>query len=331
MERGIKFNYSGFPKDCNINYKIEYLKSNAIFDKNDGKRFSKIVDIHKLLELYDMPGNEEVKMKNYEDLKNDLQYLNLIYYQQVDKDLENICLSLQGGLKYERLELKKTAKDPLFPKYFSILRDKKFSQIVLANNGWIYTDNPLQDFASPISNVYYLRRVIIWEDCIKLRYGEKPSDCPYLWEKMENYVVSTSKMFHALRIDNAHSTPIHLASYMIDKARRVNPEIYICAELFSGSASRDALFVTQLGIQSLVKEAMHMHSASHFAYELTQTRTNYTKTVHLPNLGVFESINPTNVASIFFDCTHDNDLPNQSKTARDTLPNAVLTAMVHFF
>lgn len=44
----------------------------------------------------------------------------------------------------------------------------------MANNGWIWNGNPLVDFAGPLSKAYYLRELIPWGDCVKLRYGKQP-------------------------------------------------------------------------------------------------------------------------------------------------------------
>ena len=46
--------------------------------------------------------------------------------------------------------------------------------LAVANNGWIWANNPLEDFAGAQSRAYLRREVIVWGDCVKLRYGRGP-------------------------------------------------------------------------------------------------------------------------------------------------------------
>lgn len=156
---------------------------------------------------------------------------------------------------------------------------------------------------------------------MKLRYGRSFEDNPWLWNHMAAYTTQMASIFDAFRIDNCHSTPIHVAEFLLKEARKVNPSLYVCAELFTGSAERDMQFVTRLGIDSLIREAMVAWDVDEIV-RLTLEYGGYP-------FGSFNSCQrqySTLPHNIFFDCTHDNEPPCQKWLPQDTLSNSAIVA-----
>ncbi|KAI6246850.1 Glycogen debranching enzyme [Erysiphe necator] len=284
--------------------------------------------------------------------------VNLQLYQEYDKDVAQILDQIYNRVKYMRLDDHgpKLAiideKNPLVETYFTRLprndntMQQKQEDLSLVNNGWVWNGNALIDNAGPKSRAYLRREVIVWGDCIKLRYGDRPEDSPYLWELMARYTRKMAKYFTGFRIDNCHSTPLHVAEYLLDEARRVRPNLFVTAELFTGSEDMDYVFVKRLGISSLIREAMqawgtselsrlvHRHGGRpigsfdvHENYE-EEAKSNFVNGANSDSLREsIQRIRLTPVNALFMDCTHDNEVPTQKRDARDTLPNAALVSM----
>ena len=67
------------------------------------------------------------------------------------------------------------------------------SKYIAAHPGWIMGGSALDDFAAPGSFAYLRREVIVWGDSVKLRYGKRPEDAPFLWGYMLEYVKLTAR------------------------------------------------------------------------------------------------------------------------------------------
>ncbi|KAK4465548.1 glucanotransferase domain of glycogen debranching enzyme-domain-containing protein [Cladorrhinum samala] len=295
-----------------------------------------------------------------------LDILNVPFYDEYDKEIADTLQQIYNRIKYVRLDEHGPKlgpidqENPLIETYFTrlprndITAKHKKEDLVLANNGWVWGGNALVDNAGPESRVYLRREVIVWGDCTKLRYGKGPEDSPWLWEHMTKYARMLAKYFAGFRIDNCHSTPLHVAEHILDEARRVRPNLYVVAELFTGSEEMDYVFVKRLGISSLIREAMQAWSTGELSrlvhrhggrpigsFEVDEISASDVRSgsngegANGHHAGgnsqytreIIRRIKPVPVQALFMDCTHDNEVPAQKRDARDTLPNAALVAM----
>jgi len=276
-----------------------------------------------------------------------LNELNLPFYREYDGDCKEIMEQLFNRIKYVRMdpngpklgEVNDT--NPLIETYFTRLplneTTKKHNPeaLALVNNGWVWAADAMRDNAGPKSRAYLRREVIVWGDCVKLRYGAGPQDSPFLWDYMARYTRLMAKYFQGFRVDNCHSTPIHLAEYMLDQARSVNPNLFVCAELFSGSEDMDFKFVMRLGISCLIREAMQCWSTQelsrlvhrHGGVPIGSFETDEVMNADHGSGAIIKKIKRSPVHALFMDCTHDNETPAQKRDARDTLSTAALVAM----
>ncbi|CCD26910.1 bifunctional 4-alpha-glucanotransferase/amylo-alpha-1,6-glucosidase NDAI_0J00180 [Naumovozyma dairenensis CBS 421] len=324
-------------------------------NKIDVEKFSSI-----LKSLYGDELNDTIITKAHKILDQ----VNLPLYKEYDDDNSEILEQLFNRIKYLRIDENGpkqgpiTDKQPLTEPYFTRFTGTDGNKYALANNGWIWNGNPLVDFASSKSKAYLRREVIVWGDCVKLRYGSGPQDSQYLWDRMGKYIEMNADIFDGFRIDNCHSTPLHVGEYFLDLARRVNPNLYVVAELFSGSETMDCLFVERLGISSLIREAMqawseeelsrlvHKHGGRPIGSYKFVPMDDFPYPADIQLDEEYCAVNPEDNAlrcvseimipkiltatpphALFMDCTHDNQTPYQKRTVEDTLPNAALVAL----
>jgi glycogen debranching enzyme len=298
-------------------------------------------------------------------LREYLARLKLDLHQTYDGIEFDILDAIRGVISYERLELKNGPVGDghlaLVPRYFRRLHlsavgeklHQKPSEVV-AHNGWVMGWPATEDFGAPNWRFVYLRRhLCAWGDCVKLKYGSQPSEVPFLWDFMTQYAVSMAGIFHAIRLDNAHSTPLHVSQHVLARVRKENPQVWIFAELFTGDFKTDLHYQKTLGINALIREAMqcdhpgdiasklssnlwgaHPIGALSFVPALDRSPTEPSKNGPMGGRSTsFATISasslplrPRNCPALLFDCTHDNQMPKEKRHARDSLPNAALVA-----
>lgn len=289
-------------------------------------------------------GDEEARLQRCcAELRARLQRLNADAEADARAHLAAAVDNCAAGMRYHRLQAdgprveEVSERHPLVPRYFTFpgaperaeaeaLAWGAEGRLVQAHNGWVMNADPLQDFAAAEHDgrVYLRRELIAWGDSVKLRYGAAPEDSAFLWAHMRRYVELTARAFDGVRLDNCHSTPLHVAEHLLDCARRVRPELYVVAELFTNSDAVDNIFVNRLGITSLIREAQ----AAWDARELGRLVHRFGGRA----VGSFLRAprRPARAAvahALLMDLTHDNPSPLARRSVFDLLPCAALVAM----
>ncbi|KAJ3809108.1 glycoside hydrolase family 13 protein [Lentinula aff. lateritia] len=280
-----------------------------------------------------------------------LDVINVPLYQEWEEDTKIAMDNIKNRLNYARLDENGpklgeiTKANPLVETYFTRCGPKPDSDPLvysLANNGWIWAADPLQNFALLPSKAYLRREVIVWGDCVKLRYGSGPEDNPWLWSHITSYVTSLAATFDGFRIDNCHSTPLHVGVSMLDAARVVKPDLYVCAELFTGSEEMDLLFVKRLGINSLIRESyngwdakeysrlLYRHGVGKPVGSMDEACLSSTEEIPSPTgkgplrKAVVTPLNGSMPHALLYDLTHDNESPLHKRSAEDALSTGAL-------
>ncbi|CAI4224223.1 unnamed protein product [Auanema sp. JU1783] len=312
------------------------------------KRFGSTIDWTIALKVFntEQPGcsSEEERIEICSsNFKNHLLHLNEEARKYAAEAVNEGLNAVMGHITYERCadhgphKGRVCEKEPLTTDYFlslyaeksweddeNLAYSEKTASHLMAFNGWVMSSNVLQNFALSDSQVYLRRQLVCWGDSVKLNYGERPEDCPYLWSYMKEYTESCARIFHGVRIDNAHGTPIHVAEYLLRAARMVRSDLYVFAELFTGSEDLDNMFVNRLGISALIREA----ESAHDSHEQGRLVFRYSGDCVGALIQKSARLAPSVVANgLFFDQTHDNPSPIQVRSVHDVLPTAAMVSM----
>uniref|UniRef100_A0A665URJ1 Glycogen debranching enzyme n=1 Tax=Echeneis naucrates TaxID=173247 RepID=A0A665URJ1_ECHNA len=243
------------------------------------RRFGNTVDMNCALDIFTPHSLSQSEINDCcSYFRRRLEELNFELYKEMSHQTEQAINSIIGGVIHQRLsdEGSKlgpvTRRYPLCPRYFTfpfeemsfdeemqMVEQEEKTCYIFAHDGFMTGNDLLRNFAEPGSQVYLRRELICQESTIKLRYGEKPEDCPYLWTHMKTYTEILAQAFSGVCLVNCLSTPLHVTEYMLDQARALRPDLYVVADLLNSSEELQNACVTRLGITSIIRGKLSQH------------------------------------------------------------------------
>ena len=117
-----------------------------------------------------------------------------------------------------------------------------------------------------------------WQDICSGEFEYRAMGFAHIWFRI-------ARLFDGVRVDNCHSTPLHVGQYLLDVARATKPYIFtvnpfhnLClnsliillwcfqqiAEFFCPDIKKDIKFVNKLGIDALIREGQQPSTANEF-------------------------------------------------------------------
>jgi len=158
---------------------------------------------------------------------------------------------------------------------------------------------------------------------------------------MSKYVSQMASTFDGFRLDNAHSTPLHVCQYLLQVARCHNKNLFVMAELFTPSAEFDALFVRKLNINGMIRELQNREGGREigtYFHHLTcqeavlggldRTVEDVTSSGANGAAATYHILKPEKPSDIIYDMTHDNEAPlSKFKTRKLALPTMGLNSL----
>lgn len=269
-----------------------------------------------------------------EQLARVIQRINEKIQQEIVQPLvDSIMTNLANTIRYRFIQT--NGSYPLVERYFTnctkVMSRRRMNSYTFqqdscyaANNGWTFDNcrdpmnlhfssgylfqNGFQRVSYTINTKYLVREMVIWSDCIKLRYYDH--DTPtYIWNVMKEYTQLSAFIFDGFRLDNCHNTSIDLLQEMLYQGRKINPKLIVMAELFTSNHDVDIDYISRLGLDMIVRETAHdpsfYHNIQNFADILYQAGgEDLGSLAHIPECP--NHIIHTQLPTVLYDITHDN-------------------------
>ncbi len=263
-----------------------------------------------LLENY-RDNNTNSYQNEFNFLKEAKKFINKIndyWINKVSEMLKIALLNVKEFIRYEFIELKRTGiRRKLIDNYFHVVDPNDKKKIFLCNGFIMQSEDPSNNFPDfTKENTWYLfkRKVIIWNDTIKLNYGEDIKQTPkYLIQHMNKYINNMSKIFNGLYFDNIITLPKFIVKYFINEARKTNENIFIIAQLPENNNEKEVEYINECGINLFSKEMIWCTNPSEIISNINQfTKIKYNS----QNNTQINILLPQNPPTLLYDLSLDN-------------------------
>uniref|UniRef100_A0A5S6QS88 4-alpha-glucanotransferase n=1 Tax=Trichuris muris TaxID=70415 RepID=A0A5S6QS88_TRIMR len=317
----------------------EQGKSLRIIQDLEYHRLSSKVDMDLAMALFNQFEDKELteaerQQKCLQKFRECLWSLNNEAAQQCWDHLrcgvENLANHLR--MQQEKARPKASEKHPLFPQYFLQLEastaweqdEERMHSVekrrrVMLKNVWV----PNEAFFQTATEFAFFRRDL--HCCgytVKLRYGNCPKDCEYIWERMTKYTRSVAKLFHAINIVDVPSMPLQVCEHMTKEIRRIRPNAFICATLDVNNTNTRRI-VNRLGITAVMQSTATLETPYEIGSLIRRFGGKPIGSFVQPPLSL---LSPSDIPIMLFDMTLDDESPVRTRTPLDILPTASLLA-----
>lgn len=309
----------------------------SLYEGHIGHRFPVTVDMVLMKEALTKRTICQCTLAN---VVNDLN--NQLRDRVVRPTIISILQSIENSIRYRFLQQKPLSTIPssfypLVERYFNcITRHSRISSygtlvsmnetendVYAVNNGWTWNNNqdPLNQQLNNrhyifrdestlfrINTAYLLREVVIWSDCVKLRYFDGDQQT-WIMSVMEEYIQICAFLFDGFRLDNCHNTSIRLLERLLVKAREVKPSLVVLAELFTSNENTDVEYIRRVGIDMIVRETARdphdYNNTKNYSDLLFSAGGDDLGSLHAIK-GIPRFITNTRLPVVLYDLTHDN-------------------------
>ena len=270
---------------------LHTLFQETLFEDNIGHRFPLSLHIEPFKQAITSNGLNRNQIEQVVASFN-----SLICTTLVTPLLTSIIASIRSAIHYRFLERTPpspipTSHYPLLEPYFTPIATRSYRDsystiagitsmstdelcggcCYCANNGWtwdnhrdplnlavaphaLFADGKLTDYV--INTKYLKREMVVWSDCVKLRYFNEDGNFTSAFSVAKEYIEISAFLFDGFRLDNCHNTSLRLLEELVPVARTINPRLVLLAELFTQDQAIDQQYISALGIDMIVRETI---------------------------------------------------------------------------